>query len=93
MIIFLFFFKNLFIKCGCSTIIAGREDGSHLGLECTMKCLQVNAKFLPAVPQLYLALNLDGISVKGKFPVLFLRSLSVESKVNIILSVKIYKIL
>lgn len=71
----------MLVKLGSSSIIAGREDGSHLGLECTMKSLQVNAKFQPIGPQFYLALNMDGISVRGKLPVLSLRSLSIESKV------------
>ncbi|XP_014209605.1 protein KIAA0100 [Copidosoma floridanum] len=74
--------KNLLIKCGSSTIIAGREDGCHAGLECTMKSLQINAKFQPAGPQVYLALNTDGISVKGKLPVLSLRLLSIESRLE-----------
>ncbi|OXU27590.1 hypothetical protein TSAR_008120 [Trichomalopsis sarcophagae] len=74
--------KNLLVKLGSSSIIAGREDGSHLGLECTMKSLQVNAKFQPSGPNLYLALNMDGISVRGKLPVLSLRSLSIESKME-----------
>lgn len=75
--------QNLLIKLGSSSIIAGREDGSHLGLECTMKSLKLNAKFQPTAPELYLALNVDGISVRGKLPVLSLRSLSVESEVII----------
>ncbi|XP_058805315.1 protein hobbit isoform X2 [Phymastichus coffea] len=44
-----------------------------------MKSLQVNAKFQPISNQLYLALNMDGISIKGKLPVLSLHSLSIES--------------
>ncbi|XP_011503485.1 PREDICTED: UPF0378 protein KIAA0100 [Ceratosolen solmsi marchali] len=74
--------KNLLIKLGSSSIIAGREDGFHLGLECTMRSLQVNAKFQPVGPQIYLVLNIDGISFKGKLPVLSLRSLSIESKMK-----------
>lgn len=46
-----------------------------------MKSLKVNAKFQPTAPELFLALNMDGISVRGKLPVLSLRSLSVESEV------------
>ena len=46
-----------------------------------MKYLQINAKFQPTRPHLYVALNMDGIAVRGKLPVLSLNSLSVELKV------------
>ncbi|XP_014224965.1 protein KIAA0100 isoform X1 [Trichogramma pretiosum] len=74
--------KSLLIKLGSSSIIAGREDGSHIGLECIMKSLQANAKFQPGGPQFHLALNTEGISVRGKLPVLSLRSMSIESKLD-----------
>lgn len=64
-----------------SSIIAGKEDGTLLGLEGTMKSLEVNAKFDPDSPQLYLSIFLDGFLVRGKLPVLSLRSLSIDSKV------------
>ena len=73
------------MKFGSSSIIAGREDGSHLGLECTMKSLHVNMKFQPIGPQLHLALNTDGVSIRGKLPILSLKSMSLESKVQILM--------
>lgn len=72
------------MKLGSSSIIAGREDGSHLGLECIMKSLKLNAKFQPTASELYLALNMDAISVRGKQPVLSLKTLSIESEVSVI---------
>ncbi|KAK0160967.1 hypothetical protein PV328_008311 [Microctonus aethiopoides] len=74
--------KNLTLKMGTSTVIIGREDGALTGLEGTMKNLQINAKFQPDGPQLHLAINIEGLSVKGKMPVLSLRSLSIESKMK-----------
>lgn len=66
---------------GNSSIITGREDGIVLGLEGTMKGLQISTKFQPFEPLLNFTLNLDGLSIRSKLPVLTLRSLIVNSKV------------
>lgn len=68
---------------GNSSVIAGREDGGRVGLEGTMKGLHVNARFQPAGPQLYFAVKLDGLSIRGKQPVLSLRTLSIDSRVKL----------
>lgn len=69
---------------GNSSIITGREDGVVLGLEGTMKGLQISTKFQPFEPLLNFTLNLDGLSIRSKLPVLTLRSLIVNSKVTCI---------
>ncbi|XP_076682699.1 bridge-like lipid transfer protein family member hobbit isoform X2 [Andrena cerasifolii] len=74
--------KDFTLKVGNSSIITGREDGMVLGLEGTMKGLQVTTKFQACGPQLNLTLNLDGLLVRSKLPVLTLRSLLVKSKVE-----------
>ena len=60
----------------------GREDGSKTGLECTVRQLQVNSSFQSLDLQLYLAVNIDGFSIRGKHPVLSLKNLSVEAEVR-----------
>ncbi|XP_076248425.1 bridge-like lipid transfer protein family member hobbit [Calliopsis andreniformis] len=74
--------KDFTLKVGNSSIITGREDGIALGLEGTMKGLQINTKFQPYGPLLNLTLNLDGLLVRSKLPVLTLRSLIISSKVE-----------
>ncbi|XP_066587198.1 protein hobbit isoform X2 [Prorops nasuta] len=74
--------KDLTLKIGNSAIIAGREDGNITGWEGTMKSLQINAKFQPHNPQLVFNLSLDGLSIRGKLPILTLKSLSIDSKVE-----------
>ncbi|XP_034951381.1 protein KIAA0100 [Chelonus insularis] len=74
--------KNLTLKMGSSSIILGREDGTLTGLEGIMKSFQINAKFQPESLQVHLSVNLGGLSVKGKLPVLSLHSLSIESKMK-----------
>ena len=69
------------MKVGNSSIITGREDGVVLGLEGTMKGLQISTKFQPSDMLLNFTLNLDGLSIRSKLPVLTLRSLIVNSKV------------
>lgn len=69
------------MKIGNSSVITGGEDGVVVGLEGVMKGLQVSTKFQPCDPQLNLTLNLDGLSVRSKFPVLTLRSLIINAKV------------
>ncbi|XP_054012665.1 protein hobbit [Hylaeus anthracinus] len=74
--------KDFMLKVGNTSIITGREDGMVLGLEGTMKGLQINTKFQPCGLQLNLTLNLDGLSVRSKLPILTLRSLLINSKVE-----------
>lgn len=74
--------KDFTLRIGNSSIITGREDGMVLGLEGTMKSLQVSTKFQPDAPQLNLTLNLDGLLIRSKLPVLTLRSLLIHSKVE-----------
>ncbi|KOX78506.1 hypothetical protein WN51_07913 [Melipona quadrifasciata] len=70
--------KDFCLKIGNSSIITSGEDGVVLGLEGTMKGLQISTKFQPCDPLLNFALNLDGLSIRSKFPVLTLRSLIME---------------
>ncbi|XP_063972266.1 protein hobbit isoform X1 [Diachasmimorpha longicaudata] len=72
--------KDLSMKIGSSSIIVGREDPSLTGLEGTMKNLLVNMTFSPETTQTNLTVNLEGLSVRGKLPVLSLQSLSISSK-------------
>ncbi|KAK9296336.1 hypothetical protein QLX08_009661 [Tetragonisca angustula] len=74
--------KDFCLKIGNSSIITGGEDGVVLGLEGTMKGLQISTKFQPCNPLLNFTLNLDGLSIRSKFPVLTLRSLIVNSKME-----------
>ncbi|XP_043472200.1 protein KIAA0100 isoform X2 [Leptopilina heterotoma] len=74
--------ENLALKLGSSSIIAGREDGMISGLECTIGGLQVNSRFQPDGPQLHLALSLDALSLRGQLPILSLRRLSIEAKLE-----------
>ena len=74
--------QDFCLKIGNSSIITGGEDGVVLGLEGTMKGLQISTKFQPCNPLLNFTLNLDGLSIRSKFPVLTLRSLIVNSKVS-----------
>ncbi|XP_008551272.1 protein hobbit [Microplitis demolitor] len=74
--------KNLTLKVGSSSVIIGRDDGSFHELEGIMKHFQLNAKFQPNGPQIHLALNLEGFSIKAKMPILSLRSLSIECKLR-----------
>lgn len=67
---------------GSSSVIAGREEGTIVGLEGMMKSLEVDATFQPEGPNVNLAVNLEGLTIRGKHPVLCLRSLSVESGVS-----------
>lgn len=67
---------------GSSSVIAGRDEGTIVGFEGTMKALEIDATFHPQGPNVHLAVNLEGLCVRGKHPVLSLRSLSVESGVS-----------
>ncbi|XP_043282717.1 protein KIAA0100 isoform X2 [Venturia canescens] len=71
--------ENLTLKMGSSSVIAGREEGTIVGLEGMMKSLEVDATFQPEGPNVHLAVNLEGLTIRGKHPVLSLRSLSIES--------------
>uniref|UniRef100_A0A0C9R695 KIAA0100 protein n=1 Tax=Fopius arisanus TaxID=64838 RepID=A0A0C9R695_9HYME len=70
------------MKIGSSSIIVGREDPVLTGLEGTMKNLLVTMRFSPDSGQTSLSLNLEGLSVRGKLPVLSLHSLSISSKLR-----------
>ncbi|XP_017893303.1 protein KIAA0100 [Ceratina calcarata] len=74
--------KDFTLKVGNSCVIAGGDDGVVLGLEGTMKGLQINTKFQPSTRVLNLTVNLDGLSIRSRFPVLTLRSLIVNSKIE-----------
>ena len=67
---------------GSSSVIAGREAGSIVGLEGTIKSLEIDATFQPDGPHVHLAVNLEGLSIWGKQPVLSLRLLSIQSRVR-----------
>lgn len=71
------------MKIGNSLIIAGREDSSMVGLEGTLRSLQVHAKFQADKTRLNLTVGLDGLCVRGKLPILTLHSLSIDTKVRI----------
>lgn len=71
------------MKIGNSLIIAGREDSSMVGLEGTLKSLQVHAKFQANRTRLNFTIGLDGLCVRGKLPILTLYSLSVNTKVRV----------
>ncbi|XP_015437113.1 PREDICTED: protein KIAA0100 [Dufourea novaeangliae] len=74
--------KDFTLKIGNSSVITSGEDGMVLGLEGTMKGLQISTKFQPSCFQLNLTLSLDGLSVRSKLPILTLRSLLINSKVD-----------
>ncbi|CAG5089025.1 Similar to KIAA0100: Protein KIAA0100 (Homo sapiens) [Cotesia congregata] len=74
--------KNLTLKVGSSSVLIGRDDGAFNGLEGMMKHFHLNAKFQPNGPQVHLAMNLEGFSIKAKMPVVSLRSLSIECKLK-----------
>lgn len=71
------------MKVGNSLIIAGREDSSMVGLEGTLKSLQVHAKFQVNRTRLNFTVGLDGLCVRGKLPILTLHSLSINTKVRV----------
>lgn len=52
------------------------------GLEGTLRSLQINAKFQANKAQLNFTVNLDGLCIRGKLPILTLQSLSIETKVS-----------
>nr|XP_050857264.1 protein KIAA0100 isoform X1 [Vespula vulgaris] len=74
--------KDFMLKIGNSSVIAGREDGGIIGLEGIMKGLQAIAKFQPHSPQLNFTVNLEGLSIRGKFPVVTLQSLLIDAKME-----------
>lgn len=53
-----------------------------IGLEGTLRSLQVNAKFQANGARLNFTVNLDGLCIRGKLPILTLQSLSIETKVS-----------
>lgn len=71
------------LKIGNSSVIAGREDGGIIGLEGILKGLQAIAKFQPHSPQLNFTVKLEGLSIRGKFPVVTLQSLLIDAKVSL----------
>ncbi|XP_020279424.1 protein KIAA0100 [Pseudomyrmex gracilis] len=74
--------KDFTLKIGNSLIIAGREDGSMIGLEGTLRSLQIHAKFQADIARLNFAMSLDGLCVRGKLPILTLHSLSIDTKME-----------
>jgi len=70
------------LKIGNSLIIAGREDSSMIGLEGTLRSLQIHAKFQANRTRLNFTVGLDGLCVRGKLPILTLHSLSIDTKVR-----------
>lgn len=54
-----------------------------VGLEGTLKSLQVHAKFQANRTRLNFTIGLDGLCVRGKLPILTLYSLSVNTKVRV----------
>lgn len=71
------------MKIGNSLIIAGREDSNMMGLEGTLRSLQVHAKFQANRTRLNFTVNLDGLCIRGKFPILTLHSMTIDTKVKI----------
>lgn len=53
-----------------------------VGLEGTLRSLQVHAKFQADRTQLNFSVSLDGLCIRGKLPILTLHSLSIDTKVN-----------
>ncbi|XP_014476959.1 PREDICTED: protein KIAA0100 [Dinoponera quadriceps] len=74
--------KDFTLKIGNSLIIAGREDSSMIGLEGTLRSLQVNAKFQADMMRLNFTINLDGLCIRGRLPILTLQSLSIDTKLE-----------
>lgn len=70
------------IKVGHSSIILCKEDGNIGGLEGTMKSFQINGKFQPKVSNFHSTINLEGLSVRGKLPILTLQLLTINTKVD-----------
>lgn len=54
-----------------------------VGLEGTLKSLQVHAKFQANRTRLNFTIGLDGLCVRGKLPILTLHSLSINTKVRV----------
>lgn len=71
------------LKLGSSSVVVGREDGSKTGLECIMRQLEINSTLQLFDPEAYLAVNIDGFSIRGKHPILSLKNLSFESEVRL----------
>ena len=74
--------KDFTLKIGNSLIIAGREDTNMTGLEGTLRSLQVHAKFQANRTRLNFTINLDGLCIRGKLPILTLHSMSIDTKVT-----------
>ncbi|KAG5341355.1 K0100 protein, partial [Acromyrmex heyeri] len=74
--------KDFTLKVGNLLIIAGREDSSMVGLEGTLRSLQVHAKFQASRTRLNFTVSLDGLCVRGKVPILTLHSLSIDTKME-----------
>ncbi|XP_012235996.2 protein hobbit isoform X1 [Linepithema humile] len=74
--------KDFTLRIGNSLIIAGREDSSMVGLEGTLRSLQVHAKFQADRTQLNFSVSLDGLCIRGKLPILTLHSLSIDTKME-----------
>lgn len=71
------------MKIGNSLIIAGREDSNMIGLEGTLRSLQIHAKFQANRTRLNITVNLDGLCIRGKLPILTLHSMSIDTKVKV----------
>lgn len=54
-----------------------------MGLESTLRSLQVHAKFQANRTRLNFTLNLDGLCIRGKLPILTLHSMTIDTKVKI----------
>ncbi|XP_029672789.1 protein KIAA0100 isoform X1 [Formica exsecta] len=74
--------KDFTLKIGNSLIIAGREDSNMIGLEGTLRSLQVHAKFQANRTRLNITVNLDGLCIRGKLPILTLHSMSIDTKLE-----------
>ncbi|KAG5306877.1 K0100 protein, partial [Acromyrmex insinuator] len=74
--------KDFTLKVSNLLIIAGREDSSMVGLEGTLRSLQVHAKFQASRTRLNFTVSLDGLCIRGKVPILTLHSLSIDTKME-----------
>ncbi|XP_018056336.1 PREDICTED: protein KIAA0100 [Atta colombica] len=74
--------KDFTLKVSNLLIIAGREDSSMVGLEGTLRSLQIHAKFQASRTRLNFTVSLDGLCVRGKIPILTLHSLSIDTKME-----------
>ncbi|XP_018400358.1 PREDICTED: protein KIAA0100 [Cyphomyrmex costatus] len=74
--------KDFTLKVGNLLVIAGREDSNMVGLEGTLRSLQVHAKFQASRTRLNFTVSLDGLCVRGKVPILTLHSLSIDTKME-----------